>query len=81
MTLTIRAGCTHRGIGGSLHSLSEIIIHPLYDYRNIDYDAALLFVTTNFKFDSTRQPIDICSDEPKSGNLTVSGWGFLTVSI
>lgn len=81
MTLMIRAGSSLRGIGGTLHSLSEMTIHSLYDPARIDYDAALLFVTTQFKFDPTRQPIDITSSEPTSGSLTVSGWGYLNVSI
>lgn len=74
----LRAGTSTREFGGTVHSISDIIIHPYYDYLMPDYDVSLLFVSQSFHFDATRQPINICSTEPTSGSLTVSGWGVLS---
>lgn len=45
-----RAGSSIRGKGGSVHLATELIAHPLYDYYTIDFDVAVVRVSSCFSF-------------------------------
>lgn len=48
-SISLRAGSSFTGIGGSLHPASEIVLHP--QYGNADYDIAVVklnFLDTSF---------------------------------
>jgi hypothetical protein len=45
--LTIRAGSTHHGFGGTIHSVTGGFYHGSYDMYNYDYDVAVLKVCTD----------------------------------
>jgi hypothetical protein len=42
-----RAGSSTRESGGTLHPAAEIILNPLYDDYNIDFDVAVVRVSDN----------------------------------
>jgi len=42
-----RAGSSIRGSGGTLYPVAQIIVHPLYDYLNLDFDVAVARVSDN----------------------------------
>ncbi|XP_069679941.1 trypsin-1-like [Periplaneta americana] len=75
--VTIRAGTSFVGTGGSVHSVSEIISHP--DYKDKDYDIALIKVLEPFIFSESIQKIPLTSQTPPAGtSVVVSGWGTLS---
>ena len=47
-SLTIRAGSSHHGFGGTIHSVTGGFYHGSYDLFNHDYDVAVLRVCTDF---------------------------------
>ncbi|XP_048469932.1 transmembrane protease serine 9-like isoform X1 [Rhincodon typus] len=60
--------------------LKRIIVHPLFDPSTLDYDVALLELTTSISFSRSIQPV--CLPSPvhifRTGkNCTITGWGFL----
>jgi len=45
---TLRSGSTNHNSGGTLHNVSQRIIHPSYNSRTLDFDIALLQVCISF---------------------------------
>lgn len=76
--LTVRVGSTNYSNGGSEHEVSRFDVHPLYDDYLLDYDAVILTLKNNIKFDSFRKPIKLpYLNEPfiAGSFVTTSGWG------
>lgn len=65
--------------GGEVHNVSKIISHPKHEVDHLDYDAAILKLTTPLTFGPTVQPIGaLANSEPAEGDVaTVSGYGRL----
>lgn len=79
--ISLRAGSTIKGQGGSVHSAERLIPHPLYNGN--DYDFALIRVKTPFPLgEAGVHAIRLARSEPAAGETAVvSGWGTLNVSI
>jgi len=45
---TVRSGSTDYLTGGTLHTITRMIIHEKYNWRNLDYDVALVEVCISF---------------------------------
>ena len=76
--LTVRAGSANYSNGGSLHEVSRYDVHPLFDDFLYDYDAVILTLRSNIKFDSLRKPIKLpYLNEPflTGSSVITSGWG------
>lgn len=76
--LSVRAGSTNYSIGGSEHEVSRFNIHPRYDSFLLDYDAAILTLRNNIKFDLFRKPVKLpYLNEPFliGSSASTSGWG------
>ncbi|KAJ9597895.1 hypothetical protein L9F63_011261, partial [Diploptera punctata] len=71
-----RAGSSVKESGGTVHSASEIIIHPNFNSSTMDLDIAIIKVSTPFTMGSGVQPISLATTEPETGELaTITGWG------
>lgn len=59
--LSLRAGSGSRLIGGSLHNANQLIIHNLFEPRNLNNNVALIGVMEPFIFSDTLSaiPLDI----------------------
>ncbi|KAJ9597896.1 hypothetical protein L9F63_011262, partial [Diploptera punctata] len=78
--IRLRAGSSTRGEGGTLHSASEIIVHPNHNNKTQDCDIAVIKVGEPFVYGPTIQPISLVTTEPSVGDLaTVTGWGLTSV--
>ncbi|GJQ74459.1 hypothetical protein Trydic_g21329 [Trypoxylus dichotomus] len=79
---TIRAGSSIRGSGGSVHSVSSIIAHSSYNSRTIDYDIAVIRVSSAFSLGSfgvSAISLPSSGSTPSAGaTAVVSGWGTLS---
>ncbi|XP_011502149.1 PREDICTED: trypsin-1-like, partial [Ceratosolen solmsi marchali] len=79
--LTIRAGSSLKGQGGSVHQVDKIIRHEQYftnDYGVPHYDVSLLHVKQPFQFDDSRQPInlfDVAEESEPGVKSIITGWG------
>jgi len=45
--MQFRAGSSIVEFGGTLHAVDQIIVHPLFDYYNWDFDVAVAKVSDN----------------------------------
>jgi len=60
------------------YTISEVYVHPNYDASTIDYDVALLYISTPIEFSNTVNAIRIApaSSGPFNGvTSTILGWG------
>ncbi|XP_068083832.1 trypsin-7 [Anabrus simplex] len=76
--VTIRAGTSSRGSGGTVHQAVEIVEHPNFDYWTLDYDFALIRVSTPFPVGSNVRKIELPSqgEAVAAGtSAVVTGWG------
>lgn len=76
--IKVRAGSTYHASGGELISIREIILHPKYDNRTVDYDFSLLQLSWPITIGNNSQVIPLPKkNEPVFENTTcmVSGWG------
>ncbi|KDR22111.1 Trypsin-1 [Zootermopsis nevadensis] len=74
--LSLRAGSTYSNSGGTVHQVSQVIRHASYNEDTIDYDIALLKVSSAFSLGTNVQPIGLQSSSVSAGtNVVVSGWG------
>ncbi|XP_076630161.1 trypsin-1 [Colletes latitarsis] len=79
--ITVRAGSATKSSGGTLHKVSEVIVHENYVtnwYGVPENDVAVMRVSTPFKMDRTRQPIKLFrqNEEAREGiSASVTGWG------
>ncbi|KAJ9596142.1 hypothetical protein L9F63_027233, partial [Diploptera punctata] len=76
-TVRVRVGSSFRQQGGSVHQISQIIMHPIYN-NDYDYDVALLRMSTPFVYSNAVQPISMTTVAPSAGTaVVVTGWGAL----
>ena len=79
--LTVRAGSSLKGQGGSVHQVQKVVRHEKYVTNNYGIpvnDVALLRVKEPFQFDNTRKPINLFEqDEEAAGGVksVITGWG------
>ncbi|OWR55470.1 cocoonase [Danaus plexippus plexippus] len=75
----IRAGSSDADSGGTQYTSSTLLLHPLYNSKNYDHDAALIRTTRRIRLDGkTVKAIPLADDgcDVSSGtNVLVSGWG------
>ncbi|XP_022904846.1 trypsin delta-like [Onthophagus taurus] len=81
-SLTIRSGSSLHASGGTIHSISSIIYHSSYNSATVDYDIAVIKVSTAFNIGASGvNTVALPSDgsTPSAGtNAIVSGWGTLS---
>lgn len=77
---SVRAGTSDHLIGGTVHPVVEITVHPQYDDVLYDYDITLMKIDPPIEFDSAKQAISISDSEPSESAATITGWGTLSVS-
>lgn len=79
--LSLRAGSSIKGNGGSVHQAVKVLWHPKYDSWEIDYDYALVQVGDAFPIGNAGvQAIKPTDSEPAGGTTSVvTGWGSLSV--
>ncbi|PNF41031.1 hypothetical protein B7P43_G08501 [Cryptotermes secundus] len=76
-SVRLRAGSSTKGVGGTVHPASEVVMHP--DYWDADYDIAVIKVSEPFEFSDSVQPISMSSVVPPTGTpVVVTGWGRLS---
>lgn len=77
----LRAGSSIRDEAGTLHQAELVISHPKYE--NHDYDFALIKVKNSFPLGQPGvEVVELAEEEPVKDEIaTVSGWGYLAVSI
>jgi len=77
-SVKVRAGSLKYASGGTLVSVSKIVVHPDYDSNTIDNDIALWQLATAIPTSSTigYATLPVQGSDPASGtSTTVSGWG------
>lgn len=78
LNLSVRAGSVEHSTGGSEHKISRVDIHPKYDSSLLDYDAALLTLQKNMKFNIFKRAISlpfVNEAIPIGTYVITSGWG------
>lgn len=82
---TLRAGSSLQNSGGTVISVSEAIVHELFNSAAYDYDVAVLKPSSAFPIGSATVnvvPLTVAGSAPASGALLhVAGWGTTTVSM
>ncbi|XP_014211984.1 trypsin beta-like [Copidosoma floridanum] len=79
--LTVRAGTSEWGTGGSLHKVAEILRHDNYGINSNGVpqnDVAVLRLVEPFVLDDTRQPIELFNtseEAPPGVKAVITGWG------
>lgn len=80
-SLTVRAGSSIMGKGGSVHLVDKIVLHEKYAINEHGIpinDVAVIRVKDPFQFDDKRRPINLydVEEESKAGVMAVvTGWG------
>ncbi|XP_067003041.2 trypsin-1-like isoform X2 [Anabrus simplex] len=77
-SLSLRAGSSDVGSGGSLHQADQVIAHPNFNYSTMDYDIALIRVSSAFSLSSNVRIIPLPSEGESVSTGTsavVTGWG------
>lgn len=75
--LKVRVGSSFK-TGGELVSVEEVISHPDYDRRTIDYDFALLKLQDPLTFNANISSVKLPKQDAKVAEgtiVSVSGWG------
>jgi hypothetical protein len=63
--MSVRAGSTYYGSGGTIHNATRVIIHERYNDSNYDYDVALVQVCISFNVSIYNEMcITYCCDNP-----------------
>ncbi len=78
-SMNVLVGTDDLESGGRRLNISQIIVHPLYDNVELDYDIALLRLATPV---TDIEPIDICDQEEWQVEGTIAriiGWGQYTL--
>ena len=68
---------------GTTHTVSKFNCHPSYDWKTLDNDFAMLFLSTNvvlgkIAFPACLPPLSYAGDALVGQQVKVSGWGSLT---
>lgn len=78
----IRAGSSAHASGGQDVAVSKLVIHPSYDYFDIDYDISLYFLASELLLGSSVAPIPLAKQGqviPDNSTALISGWGTVSV--
>lgn len=73
-----RVGSLNYNSGGTLASVSRVAVHPQYDADTVDYDVAVMTLSSPLTFSSTIAAAKLTASgaEPTAGeSTTVIGWG------
>lgn len=74
--LTIRAGSSYLGSGGVVKSVASFTTHPNYNTRTLDYDVAVMKLSSPLTYTNAIKKISLTTTRPASGSVaTVTGWG------
>ncbi|KAJ9575981.1 hypothetical protein L9F63_007081, partial [Diploptera punctata] len=75
--LQVRAGSSYREKDGSVHQVSNTILHPEFKMDSVLHnDIALIKVSTPFVYNDAVKPISIATESPSAGAAAVvTGWG------
>lgn len=77
-TFKVRVGSLKYASGGTLAQVSSKIVHPSYDSSTVDYDVAVLTLSSPLTFSTTIAAATLVASgsEPATGaSTTVIGWG------
>ncbi|KAK4878656.1 hypothetical protein RN001_011162 [Aquatica leii] len=75
-TLEVVVGTNSLSSGGTRYNVTQLILHPKYNNKNLANDVGLLKILGTFTFGSNIKSIQLSTDYPPHGaNLTLSGWG------
>ncbi|KAK4878655.1 hypothetical protein RN001_011161 [Aquatica leii] len=75
-TLEVVVGTNSLSSGGTRYNVTQLILHPKYNNKNLANDLGLLKVLGTVTFGSNIKSIQLSTDYPPHGaNLTLSGWG------
>lgn len=75
--LRVRSGSSYIDQGGTIHAVSNIILHENYNPTTSDFDLAVLKVNPPFKYDNETQPLTIAKDDSTKNDFgLVAGWGY-----
>lgn len=80
-SLRVRAGSLNKGSGGTLASVSSIVIHPSFSSSTLNNDVAILKLATAIPTSSTigYATLPASGSDPVADSIaTVAGWGTLT---
>ena len=73
-----RVGSLKYNSGGTLVSVARVAVHPQYDANTVDYDVAVMTLSTPLTFSSTIAAAKLVASgaEPTAGeSTTIIGWG------
>lgn len=79
---TVRVGSTSRTSGGQVVGVKSVTNHPKYNSATIDYDAAIIKLSSKLTFSSTVKAIQLAPNGynvPDGATCYVSGWGTTSV--
>lgn len=79
----VRVGSSYSEKGGKLHEVGDLIWHPNFDYKKMDSDIALMWLSEPLEFSHEVAPIPMANqdEEIADGEITiVTGWGDIMVS-
>jgi trypsin len=74
----IRTGSSHKGEGGQVYRVLNVINHPLYDEDTTDYDIALLELAEPIVINENTAAIELAEEDEDAmvdDLAIVSGWG------
>nr|ABU98619.1 protease [Helicoverpa armigera] len=77
----VRLGTSLASSGGTLHTVSQLVLHPQYSSATLDHDVAIVRLTVPATFSNTIQPVSIPGSSyslPDNTLLTTVGWGALS---
>lgn len=75
-SINVRSGSTYSTSGGTIHTVTNVIVHENISYTNWDYDIALVQVSPAFNFSDSVQPIKLeCDPVPAGTDVVLTGWG------
>lgn len=79
--LSVRIGSSTRNSGGQVYSVVQAITHPSFSYSTLDYDIALLQLSSTITTSTSANIISLAaSGTGPAANLTtvITGWGSTT---
>lgn len=80
----VRLGTSLPSSGGTVHTISQLVLHPQYDDPTLNNDVAVVRLSTPAVYSSTVQPISIAGTNynvPDGTPVVTAGWGRLWVNI
>ncbi|CAH0581325.1 unnamed protein product [Chrysodeixis includens] len=74
----VRLGTSFASSGGTVHAISQLLLHPQYNHANLNNDVAIVRLSSPAVFSSTVQPISIAGTNynvPDNTPVVTAGWG------